>query len=143
MSTVATTETHGDLHALGGLAHGHSEHVWNGPAPKRIVTGYGFWIFILSDMIMFAAVFATYAVLLGQTAGGPSGHDLFTLRNVAIETGFLLASSFACGLPSSPADMRKAGWFQIAIGFFCILGFPFLMIEKQEFDCLVARGPGH
>ena len=142
MSTVATTEARGDLHALGGLAHGHSEHVWNGPAPKRIVTGYGFWIFILSDMIMFAAFFATYAVLLGQTAGGPSGHDLFNLRNVAIETGFLLASSFTCGLASIAADMRKTIWFQIAMAVTCIFGLAFLTIEEREFADLVARGAG-
>jgi cytochrome o ubiquinol oxidase subunit 3 len=142
MSTVATTEAHGDLHALGGLAHGHSEPVWNGPAPKRIVTGYGFWIFILSDMIMFAAFFATYAVLLGQTAGGPSGPDLFNLRNVAIETGFLLASSFTCGLASIAADMRKAAWFQIAMAVTCIFGLAFLTIEEREFADLVARGAG-
>ena len=91
MSTVALTEAHH------GSAAGRD---WSGPAPKRIVTGYGFWIFILSDMVMFSAFFATYAVLLGQTAGGPSGRDLFDLRNVAIETGFLLASSFTCGLAS-------------------------------------------
>jgi cytochrome o ubiquinol oxidase subunit 3 len=48
-----------------------------GPAPVRIVVAYGFWIFLLSDIILFSALFATYAVLSGQTAGGPSGHELF------------------------------------------------------------------
>src|SRR3954470_2554718 len=80
----------------------------SGPASKRIVTGYGFWIFILSDIVMFSALFATYAVLVDQTAGGPSGNDLFDLRNVAMETGLLLASSFACGLASIAADSRNA-----------------------------------
>ena len=69
-----------------------------GPAPKRIVTGFGFWIFLLSDIVMFSCFFAAYAVLLGQTAGGPSGAELFDLRNVAVETAFLLLSSFTCGL---------------------------------------------
>ena len=63
----------------------------DGPASKRIVTGYGFWIFLLSDMVMFSCFFATYAVLLGQTAGGPGGRELFDLRNVAIETGLPVA----------------------------------------------------
>ena len=68
---VATTIAHGhDLNLL-GLAD--TEH--EGPAPKRIVTGYGFWIFLLSDMVMFSCFFAAYAVLLGQTAGGPSGAE--------------------------------------------------------------------
>src|SRR5437868_13020164 len=105
MSTVALTEAH----------HGSAvAWEWSGPAPKRIVTGYGFWIFILSDMVMFSAFFATYAVLGGQTAGGPSGHELFDLHNVAIETGFLLASSFTCGLATIAADTRNAIWFQLA-----------------------------
>jgi cytochrome o ubiquinol oxidase subunit 3 len=114
----------------------------SGPASKRIVTGYGFWIFILSDMVMFSAFFATYAVLQGQTAGGPSGHELFDLRNVAIETGLLLASSFSCGLASIAADTRSAKWFQIAMAVTCVLGLGFLAIEFNEFASLVARGAG-
>jgi len=52
----------------------------HGLVSKRIIVGYGFWIFLLSDIIMFSAFFATYAVLVGQTAGGPSGRELFDLR---------------------------------------------------------------
>ncbi|HEV7602699.1 MAG TPA: cytochrome o ubiquinol oxidase subunit III [Bradyrhizobium sp.] len=145
MSTIAAA--HGDSHALRGLErenpHGSaSGRGWSGPAPKRIVTGYGFWIFILSDMIMFAAFFATYAVLVGQTAGGPTGHDLFDLRNVAIETGFLLASSFTCGLASIAADVRSRNWFQLAMAVTCLFGLGFLALEAQEFASLVARGAG-
>src|SRR5258708_25457096 len=128
-----------DPHQLGSMA---GTVAWSGPASKRIVTGYGFWIFILSDMIMFAALFATYAVLLGQTAGGPGGHDLFDLRNVAIETGFLLASSFTCGLASIAADARNQFWFQIAMAVTCAFGLPFLTLEAREFASLVALGSG-
>ena len=134
MSTIALTEEHHH-----GSASGHR---WSGPAPKRIVTGYGFWIFILSDMVMFSAFFATYAVLLGQTAGGPRGRDLFDLRNVAIETAFLLASSFTCGLASIAADERNAIWFQIAMAVTCAFGLGFLALEGNEFASLVARGAG-
>ncbi len=115
----------------------------SGPASKRIVTGYGFWIFILSDMVMFSAFFATYAVLLGQTAGGPSGHDLFDLRNVAIETGFLLASSFTCGLAIDRGRRRAARsgsrsrWPSPASS-----ASAFSTIEGREFASLVARGAG-
>src|SRR5580692_12142453 len=113
MTDATMAYADGDLHHLQGtVAH-------SGPASKRIVTGYGFWIFILSDMVMFSAFFATYAVLLGQTAGGPSGHDLFDLRNVAIETLLLLASSFTCGLASIAADSRSAIWFQLAMAVTC------------------------
>src|SRR6201994_3680233 len=69
-----------------------------GPPAKRIIVSYGFWIFLLSDFIMFSAFFATYAVLAGATAGGPTGKQLFDLTTVVFETAALLASSFACGL---------------------------------------------
>src|ERR1700686_2076708 len=100
----------------------------SGPAPKRILPGFCFWIFILSDMVMFSAFFATYAVLLGQTAGGPSGRALFDLRNVAIETGFQPASSFTCGLATIAADSRSSPWFQLAMAVALGLGLGFLAI---------------
>ena len=68
-----------------------------GPAPKRIVVAYGFWIFLLSDIVMFSALFAAYAVLVHATAGGPTGAQLFNQVSVAIETACLLASSYTCG----------------------------------------------
>jgi cytochrome o ubiquinol oxidase subunit 3 len=138
MSTIVTNATD----ALLLPDDDESDRTWSGPAPKRIVTGYGFWIFILSDMIIFATFFATYAVLVGQTAGGPAGRDLFNLRNVAIETGFLLASSFTCGLASIAADLRKTAAFQIAMAVTGALGLAFLAIEAREFTDLVARGAG-
>jgi cytochrome o ubiquinol oxidase subunit 3 len=140
MAGATMAHPHGDPHHLRSVVD--SEVVHAGPAPKRIVTGYGFWIFILSDMIMFSAFFATYAVLLGQTAGGPSGGQLFDLGNVAIETGFLLASSFTCGMATIAADARNKLWFQIAMAVTCVLGLAFLTIEFREFASLVARGAG-
>jgi cytochrome o ubiquinol oxidase subunit III len=126
-----------DPRLAGLLDAGHE-----GPAPKRIVTGYGFWIFLLSDMVMFSCFFAAYAVLLGQTAGGPSGAQLFNLQNVAVETGCLLLSSFACGMASIAAESRSYIWFQIAMLVTCVLGLAFLFIEFREFADLVARGAG-
>ena len=113
-----------------------------GPAPKRIVTGYGFWIFLLSDIVMFSAFFAAYAVLLRETNGGPSGRELFDLQNVAIETGLLLASSFTCGLAGLAAQHRQLGRFLIAMGLTFVLGFTFLALELIEFQGLVAQGAG-
>jgi cytochrome o ubiquinol oxidase subunit 3 len=130
----------GDPHHLSGMELSGATH--DGPAPKRIVTGYGFWIFILSDMVMFSAFFATYAVLLGRTAGGPSGRELFDLRNVAIETALLLLSSFACGLATIAADLRSMVWFQLAMAVTGALGLGFLAIEAREFTSLVALGAG-
>ena len=84
-----------------------------GPAPKRIVVAYGFWIFILSDMIMFSALFAAYAVLSGNTAGGPTGPELFNLRNVFIE-----ASEFA-GMVEKGAGPSRSGFLS---SFFTLVG---------------------
>src|ERR1700678_779972 len=76
-------------------------------AARRIVVGYGFWVFLLSDIIMFAAIFAAYAVLSHATASGPGGMQLFSQRSVAIETGCLLASSYTCGLMSMAISSRR------------------------------------
>jgi cytochrome o ubiquinol oxidase subunit 3 len=135
MSVATATQ---DLHQVHGLEVTDNP----GPAPKRIVTGYGFWIFILSDMVMFSCFFAAYAVLSGETAGGPHGAELFNLKNVAIETGCLLLSSFTCGMASIAADVRNRFWFQVSMAVTCALGLAFLWIEFHEFADLVARGAG-
>jgi cytochrome o ubiquinol oxidase subunit 3 len=119
-----------------------AEHAASAVVSKRIIVGYGFWIFLLSDIIMFSAFFATYAVLVGATAGGPSGRDLFNLQNVAIETACLLLSSFTCGIASIGARARRGSWFYSAMAATFILGAAFLFIEVQEFAALVARGAG-
>src|SRR6202142_4579251 len=69
-----------------------------GPAPTRVVAGFGFWLFLLSDIIIFSALFAAYAVLSSETNGGPSAVELFNKRHVLLETSCLLASSFSCGM---------------------------------------------
>jgi len=111
-------------------------------ASKRIIVGYGFWIFLLSDIIMFSAFFATYAVLVGNTAGGPGGGQLFDLRDTAIETACLLLSSFTCGLASIGARMHSGFWFHGAMAATFVLGAAFIGIELHEFADLVARGAG-
>lgn len=113
-----------------------------GPAPKRTVVAYGFWIFILSDMIMFAALFAAYAVLAGSTAGGPRGVQLFNLQSVFIETMCLLLSSYTCGLGALSAERREPGRFLCFAALTVVLGGAFLWIEVTEFAGMVARGAG-
>jgi len=113
-----------------------------GPAPVRIVVSYGFWIFLLSDIIMFSALFATYAVLSGQTNGGPTGHDLFDLRNVGIETLCLLFSSYACGLGMLALERRSLAGFYSGFALTFVLGAVFLGLELHEFAGMVARGAG-
>jgi cytochrome o ubiquinol oxidase subunit 3 len=113
-----------------------------GPAPKRVVVAYGFWIFLLSDIVMFSALFAAYAVLVNATAGGPTGAQLFRQGTVAIETGCLLASSYTCGLMLLAVDSRRhfATYFGAAITF--ALGAAFLALEFREFANMVAHGAG-
>jgi cytochrome o ubiquinol oxidase subunit 3 len=117
-------------------------HADRGLASKRIITGYGFWIFLLSDIVMFSAFFAAYAVLAGDTAGGPSGRELFHLPNVALETAFLLISSFTCGLAGIGARARSRSWFYGAMAATFVFGAAFLSIEVREFASMVAQGAG-
>ena len=113
-----------------------------GPASKRVIVGYGFWIFLLSDIVMFSAFFAAYAVLEGQTNGGPSGRDLFDLKDAALETACLLTSSFTCGLASLAAQARYPIKFQCAMAATFLLGLAFLGLEAREFAGLIAMGDG-
>jgi cytochrome o ubiquinol oxidase subunit 3 len=121
-----------------GLMRAHG----GGPASKRIVVAYGFWIFILSDMVMFSALFAAYAVLSANTAGGPTAADLFNLPNVFIETICLLVSSYTCGLAVLSAERRRPTPFMIFATLTFLLGSVFLIIEAREFAGMVEKGAG-
>jgi cytochrome o ubiquinol oxidase subunit III len=111
-----------------------------GPAPKRIVVAFGFWIFLLSDIVMFSALFAAYAVLVRATAGGPTGAELFNQVSVAVETACLLASSYTCGLMSLAINARRraATYFFAAVTF--ALGAAFVALEIREFAGMIAGG---
>ncbi|MET0539135.1 MAG: cytochrome o ubiquinol oxidase subunit III [Xanthobacteraceae bacterium] len=111
-----------------------------GPAPKRIVVTYGFWIFLLSDIVMFSALFASYAVLVRATAGGPGGAQLFNQVRVAIETGCLLASSYTCGMMSLAIGSRRRLVTYLFAAITFALGATFLALEINEFAGMVARG---
>ena len=113
-----------------------------GPASTWSMISFGFWLFLLSDIVIFASLFATYAVLSKATAGGPSGHDIFDLKNVFIETGCLLASSFTCGLMLIAAERRQLQQFYIWALVTWLLGAAFIGLEVTEFSDLVARGYG-
>jgi cytochrome o ubiquinol oxidase subunit 3 len=136
---------HRNRPAQGDGSGGHGDasgHGKGGPGSKRIVVAYGFWIFLLSDIIMFSAFFAAYAVLGSSTAGGPTGAELFDQRRVAIETMLLLLSSFTAGMSSVAADRRRMvatlGWLVVT----GLLGLGFLVLEVQEFAELIERGAG-
>jgi cytochrome o ubiquinol oxidase subunit III len=111
-----------------------------GPAPKRIVVAYGFWIFLLSDVVMFSALFAGYAVLARSTADGPAGVELFNQASVAIETACLLASSYTCGLMSLSVGSRNRAGTYLWAAVTAALGVTFLALELHEFAGMIARG---
>lgn len=113
-----------------------------GPAPRRVVVGFGFWLFLLSDIIMFAALFAAYAVLAHRTAGGPAGADLFDRRHTLIETACLLASSGTCGLMTIAITLRRRGHVYAAALATLVLGAAFLALEVSEFASLLDAGNG-
>jgi cytochrome o ubiquinol oxidase subunit 3 len=111
-----------------------------GPASKRIVVAYGFWIFLLSDFVMFAALFASYAVLVHATAGGPTGAQLFNQVTVAIETACLLVSSYSCGLMSLAINSRRYLRTYLAALITFVLGAAFVTLELREFASMIAIG---
>jgi cytochrome o ubiquinol oxidase subunit III len=113
-----------------------------GPAPARIVAGFGFWLFLLTDFVLFAAFFAAYAVLSGQTASGPDGAALFNKPHVFIETLCLLASSVTCGLGSLAAQRFDRGGVYVWMALTFVLGAAFVSLELSEFGRMVAAGAG-
>ena len=102
----------------------------------------GFWIYLMSDCLLFASLFAAYAVLGRNYAGGPSGAELFDLPLVAINTGFLLVSSITFGFAMIAAQAKKLGKAQLWLGITGILGACFLALEMYEFFHLIHEGAG-
>src|SRR5260221_14219481 len=103
-------------------------------------TVIGFWVYLMSDCVLFGTLFATYAVLHNNTFGGPSSRDLFSLETSFGETMILLFSSVACGL-GMLASVRNQknhvlAWFILAF----VLGASFIALELHEFSQLVQDG---
>jgi cytochrome o ubiquinol oxidase subunit 3 len=103
-------------------------------------TIFGFWLYLMTDCVLFASLFATYAVLHNNTFGGKSGHDLFNLHYALTETLILLTSSFTCGLAILAAQSKNKklvmSWFSVTF----MLGVAFLVMELSEFTKLVHDG---
>jgi cytochrome o ubiquinol oxidase subunit III len=135
-ATIASRASHPDPHRLGREGDG------GGSAPRQVVVGFGFWVFLLSDIIMFAAIFAAYAVLHKATAGGPDSAQLFDLANARLETLCLLFSSFACGLAMAAAKCRSRVWTYAGLAATGLLGAVFLTLEIGEFAGMIAQGAG-
>ncbi|HEY4032231.1 MAG TPA: cytochrome c oxidase subunit 3 [Caulobacteraceae bacterium] len=135
-----------DPHRLGHRAHGAEEaiagagHGETGPARKRIIVGYGFWIFLLSDIVMFSCFFAAFAVQRKMTAGGPTISQIVDVPRVGWETAALLLSSYTCGLSLAATNARNKLLTQVFLLLTGLLGLMFVGLELQEFLELGARG---
>ncbi len=101
---------------------------------------FGFWIYIMTDCVLFASLFASYAVLHNNTFGGPSGGDLFSLPFVLAETIILLTSSFTCGLAILSAQRNEKTKVLVFLTITFLLGLLFLGMEVNEFHRLVQEG---
>jgi cytochrome o ubiquinol oxidase subunit 3 len=103
---------------------------------------FGFWIYLMSDLILFSAVFATFAVLEHNYAGGPTGKELFSLPYAFGETMFLLGSSAACGLAVVAMRGGKGRSVLIWLAVTCALGIGFISMEIHEFYQMIREGNG-
>ncbi|WP_313058866.1 cytochrome o ubiquinol oxidase subunit III [Agrobacterium cavarae] len=105
-------------------------------------TALGFWLYLMSDCLIFATLFATYAVVGRNYAAGPSGADLFDLKLVAINTGFLLLSSITYGFAMLEAQKKKVNSTLLWLAITGVFGLCFLGLELYEFHHLIEEGAG-
>ena len=105
-------------------------------------TTIGFWIYLMSDALIFASLFATYVVLSGGTYGGPTAKELFELPFVAWETALLLTSSLTFGLGMIAMHRKQVGQMFLWLAVTWLLGFGFMCMEVYEFQHLIHQGYG-
>ena len=116
-------------------AHAHDEH-------HESPVVFGFWLYLMTDCIIFGTLFAVFAVLRDQFAGGPTGHEVFELSGVGIETAILLFSSITYGFGMIAAHENKVSTMRTWLGVTFLLGLGFLFMEIREFSHMVAEGNG-
>lgn len=114
------------------------------PAEEQAATNdktvLGFWLYLMTDCVLFAALFAMFAVLRNNTSGGPSGGELSNMPSVLAETLILLTSSFTCGLAVLAAQRRNKNQVLMWLCVTIVLGAAFLGLELSEFHHLAAEG---
>ena len=130
--TQATTLNH-------DVAHGHDDHAHHDDGSK---TTFGFWIYLMSDCLIFSVLFATFAVLSKATAGGPDGKELFDLSFVLVETMLLLISSFTFGVAMLNMQAGKVAKVQAWLAITFLFGVGFVAMEVWEFHHLITEGYG-
>jgi cytochrome o ubiquinol oxidase subunit III len=102
----------------------------------------GFWLYLMGDAVIFALLFATYAIMIPGTAGGPTGKQLFDLDNAAIETALLLVSSMTFGFASLQVKAGNRGAVLLWLAITFVLGAGFVFLELREFAGMIAKGAG-
>jgi cytochrome o ubiquinol oxidase subunit 3 len=122
-----------------GMSRSEVDHC-NNQVEEDNKTIFGFWVYIMTDCVLFASLFATYAVLRGNTFGGPSGHTLFSMPYVLAETLILLTSSYTCGLAILAARAGNKNQVLTWFGLTFLLGLSFLGMEVSEFHKLAVEG---
>ena len=125
-----------DLNAQTHQHEDHDHHDYEGD------TLLGFWIYIMSDCILFATLFATYAVLNGNFVDAPTPILLFDLKFVATETALLLFSSFTFGMAMLSAQRENLKVLFLWLGVTFLLGLGFLCMEMYEFYHFSHEGAG-
>jgi cytochrome o ubiquinol oxidase subunit 3 len=134
------TAIHPQSQSFGRRAVVHDiEHDDHDPGTTKV---FGFWIYLMSDCLLFATLFATFAVLHRNTAGGPGARELFELPYVAIETALLLISSITYGMALIGAQSRSRSRVILWLGITFVFGAGFVGMEVNEFHHLVAEGNG-
>ena len=120
-------------------ANAHEHHGHHDAGATKV---FGFWIYLMSDLILFASLFATYAVLVNGIADGPSGKEIFSLPFVLVETFLLLFSSITFGF--AMLSMNKGSVNQVNLWLFVtfLFGLGFVVMEVYEFHELIAEGYG-
>ena len=117
--------------------HTADEHVHAGDS-----TMLGFWIYLMSDSLIFAVLFATFGVLGRNYAAGPGPADLFELPLIALNTAMLLLSSITYGLAMLEVERKRMGLTLFWLGVTGLFGFAFLLLEFQEFAHMIQQGAG-
>ncbi|RTK97444.1 MAG: cytochrome o ubiquinol oxidase subunit III [Neisseriaceae bacterium] len=123
-------------------ANHHSDDHHDHDAEVKSKVLFGFWIYIMSDLIIFSCLFAAYAVLHTHLFGGPSGKELFDLNYVMIETFLLLTSSFTYGLAMLEAEKNNKSLTLVWLFITFLLGAGFIGMEINEFHHLILEGFG-
>ncbi|MEM5582406.1 cytochrome o ubiquinol oxidase subunit III [Roseibium sp. AS2] len=103
---------------------------------------FGFWVYLMTDAIIFALLFATYVVLSKNSAAGPTSNELFDLRHTAVETALLLLSSLTFGMATIAMTAGRAGRVVLWLIVTLALGLGFLVMELLEFHGMIAKGGG-